>query len=255
MRSQETIEQAAALTPADDSSADTTDAVATAFELPSVAAEIRPPPADLAALLAATDASSDAMARLLRLWGEQLQVAPGSYPCEQIRQLKLRCLSGQADWETLRAYNRPAIIPLVAAGGETRQVLLRSLIDDAAVLDVGRQPIQTRIDQLDPLWTGEFLLLWRPPIEQELIGPGATGKPVVWLRRQLWFAENGVLPSGTLSDRFDNELEQMVRRFQRNNKLDVDGLVGARTLLLINSIAPAAGTPLLNVPAVGRIQG
>jgi murein L,D-transpeptidase YcbB/YkuD len=64
-----------------------------------------------------------------------------------------------------------------------------------------------------------------------------------------------VLTSGDVADRFDDELGQMVRRFQRSNNLDVDGLVGSRTLLLINSIAPAAGTPLLNVPAVTRIQG
>jgi general secretion pathway protein A len=254
--SQETVEQATALVSAAAADAPA-GAVETAFEPSPVAlAEIpEPPPADLAGLLAASAGASDAMSRLLRLWGEQLQVAPGSYPCEQIRQLNLRCLSGQADWQTLRAYNRPAIIPLVAAGGETRQVLLRSLVDDDAVLDFGRHPIRTRIDQLDPLWTGEFLLLWRPPVDQELIGPGSSGAAVVWLRRQLWFAENGVLPSGDVADRFDDELGQMVRRFQRSNNLDVDGLVGSRTLLLINSIAPAAGTPLLNVPAVTRIQG
>jgi general secretion pathway protein A len=228
----------------------------TSTSIPSVPADANlATVSDLSARLAGLSGSSNAMNRLLRLWREDLRVAPGSYPCEQLRARNLHCLSGQTDWQTLRTYNRPAIIHLVSIGGEIRQVLLRSLLEDEAVLDFGEHPVATRIEQLDPLWTGEFLLLWRPPIDQTLIGPGSKSAAVVWLRRQLSFVENGILPAGALSDEFDSDLEQMVRRFQHNNNLQVDGLVGAKTLLLLNNAAPTSNTPLLNTPASGSASG
>ena len=145
------------------------------------------------------------------------------------------------------------MIHLVSISGETRQVLLRSLTPDTAVVDFGQGPVTANLTQLDPLWTGEYLLLWRPPLEQSLIGPGSRGEAVTWLRRQLTLAENGVLPSGSLSDRFDADLENMVRRFQQSHDLEVDGLVGSKTLLLINNIAPPSGTPLLSSPALDKV--
>lgn len=208
---------------------------------------------NLVALLESAPQSSQAMTQLLHLWGENMNVTAGVYPCEALKSRNLHCLSGQTDWSTLRNYNRPAVLHLIGVNGQTRQVLLSALQQEEAAIDLGQGPVTVTLDQLDPLWTGEYLLLWRPPIKQSLIGPDSRGDEVIWLRRQLTFAESGVLPSGALSDRFDTKLEQMVRRFQQQNQLEVDGLVGAKTLLLINNIAPSQDTPLLNSAALGKV--
>ena len=51
--------------------------------------------------------------------------------------------------------------------------------------------------------------------------------------------------SEPLSDVFDNALREQVKAFQQANALDVDGLVGAHTMLLLSNLSPNPDTPLL----------
>ena len=45
---------------------------------------------------------------------------------------------------------------------------------------------------------------------------------------------------------FDAELDQIVRNFQRDHRLDVDGLAGQQTQIIINSLLTVDGTPRLS---------
>ena len=73
--------------------------------------------------------------------------------------------------------------------------------------------------------------------------PGSRGSNVVWLRESLATIDPQY-GSGD-SDIYDAELQAIVRRFQRDHRLDVDGLAGQQTQIVINSLLGADGSPRL----------
>ena len=197
------------------------------------------------------------VAELLQLWGEFTesdQATRRDTGCEQLAGYSLQCLVGVGGWADLRAFNRPAVLTVTAPDGREQTLLLRALADDRAVLQFAAGPIVVvALSQLAAVWTGEYWLFWRPPVATKLIGPGSHGESVVWLRRQLALID-GKLPSPEQRvDRYDADLEARVRLFQRSRRLDVDGLVGARTMLLLNNIDPLPGTPVLATSLSGKV--
>jgi len=203
-------------------------------------------PAALQTVLANAPDAENPLQQLLALWGEDLLTVNGQTDCETIKAYRLYCLDGQdADWPELRRYNRPALLQLNDAQGDEQQLLLRTLTADAATVQIGEQAIQTTLDALTPLWTGNYRLLWRPQIVPKLISSSSRGEPVVWLRRQLALAEGRSPAPDTLSAVFDSPLQEQVRDFQRANNLEVDGLVGQRTMALLNTLSSAPDTPVL----------
>lgn len=203
-------------------------------------------PADLDALLrgATTDNAND---RLLAIWGIS-QPPKGKAPfCEQIKAHNLRCLSGRDDWETLRRFNRPAVLRLVRSGGVLAPTVLRALAEDKATLDVAGETVTVPLAQLEPLWSGHYLLLWRPQTDQPVIGPGNSGAAVRWLRERLALA-NGQPILEPLSETFDANLAKQLRSFQQERGLRPDGIAGGRTLVLLDNATPTPGTPVLGQP-------
>ena len=53
-------------------------------------------------------------------------------------------------------------------------------------------------------------------------------------------------------DVYDGDLEQQVRAFQRDNRLDVDGLAGQQTQIIINSLLGSEDTPRLKTSRLAR---
>ncbi len=186
---------------------------------------------------------TDAMTKLLAAWKQT--IAPGTDPCEQVKSLGLRCLSGQGDWDELRLYNRPTILELASSEGDSEQILLQALAADTATLVTSKGFMRIAISELDNFWTGNYLLLWRLQTSRSLIRPGSQGEFIRWLRRRLALAEGREVPP-ELSEDFDAELKERIQHFQATHDLQVDGLVGARTMLLLNDLAVAPGIPTLN---------
>jgi len=93
------------------------------------------------------------------------------------------------------------------------------------------------------------MLLWRPPGGAPLsLSPGSRGAEVVWLRQSLANIDDSYVSNAIDSDEYDSNLQNIVRRFQRDNRLDVDGLAGQQTIILVNSLLGADGTPRLTMP-------
>jgi general secretion pathway protein A len=88
-----------------------------------------------------------------------------------------------------------------------------------------------------------------PP--RTLIGLGASGAAVRWLRERLALAAGQPVPD-PLSEVFDAALAEQVRAFQRDHGLQPDGLVGPRTLVLLNNLIPEPDTPALRPPEGNR---
>ncbi|MDG4553286.1 MAG: AAA family ATPase [Candidatus Competibacter sp.] len=189
----------------------------------------------------------DANDRLLAAWGITRMPGAGALFCEWVKIRDLRCLTGRDDWNMLRRFNRPAVLRLTV-GDRPAAVLLRTLEGDNATLEIAGQAMTVPLAQLAPLWTGQYLLLWRPQINSPLIGPGNTGKAVRWLRRRLALAADQPSPEPS-SATFDGALGERLRAFQQDNGLQPDGLAGERTLVLLNNLAPTPGTPTLDPSA------
>ncbi len=200
-------------------------------------------PPSLVEILSATASFTDtdtSFATLLGLWGVS-DKSGGGQPCEAIREVGLRCLYEQGSWRQLVNLDRPAILSLADPAGASHQVVLGGLgHGGTAILLAGGERIETGLDQLIPLWTGEYLVFWRPAA-----GPGRTltqgtsGSDVLWLRQSLAQLSETPLPA-TRPDFFDRSLADAVRWFQTSQQMRSDGIAGARTMIVLNT---ALGLP------------
>lgn len=201
---------------------------------------------NLASLLPNADEAT-AQRRLLALWNVSLPSISRNPLCTQVNAYQLRCLTGRSHWDQLRRYNRPALLRFKMTGGTTAPVLLKTLYQDAATLEIGQQTVTLPLAQLAPWWTGDYVLLWRPQISEDLITPGSSGPSVRWLRQQLAFANGQPIPQAP-DEYFDATLQEQLQLFQRNQGLQSDGRAGPRTLTILNNLVSSPDDPVLSVP-------
>jgi general secretion pathway protein A len=206
------------------------------------------PPASptLSALLAAHAAETDtdsAFGKLFGLWGARYQ-ADGTDPCTQASHQHLECVAERGSFGQLRLYNHPAILLLSDGSGASHQVVLTGLDDEHARVDIGGGQT-VGIGELSHFWLGDFVMLWRPansPVKP--LSAGMRGAGVRWLRQSLESLAH-VHAAAPVSDVFDAELTGLVRDFQRQHQLSVDGIAGLQTQIALASAVAGPGVPLL----------
>lgn len=185
------------------------------------------------------------MSQLLRLWG--VFGAEVDVRCQTLSIGDLRCIRGHGDLDEVAQFNRPALITL-REGDRDAWVLLSNLDADKATLILADGTREWPRAELLRLWGGEYQLIWRLQSPTRRISAGSVGSAVVWLRQRLAL-DDGVnldAKAGPPSLVFDEALQAGVRRFQARRNMEVDGVVGARTMIALNNVAPSPGTPLLN---------
>ncbi len=202
--------------------------------------------ADLAGLLAANadrTGTPEAFASLFRLWDVTYTPGPQT-ACEQARRYELACFYRQGSLAQVERLDRPAILTLQDDNGVSHQVVLLGMNEATALIDIGGITHRIGMTDLNRYWYGEYLLMWRPPIdESKALYPGMTDPDVAWLRASLSaILGRPIDPAG--SDYFNDELEAGVRDYQIERRLDVDGKVGQQTLIVMNSDL-ATGAPQL----------
>ena len=220
-------------------------AVAVASAAP--AASATPPLPTLAQLLSAHTAQTDtdgAFGKLFELWGVKYQT-DGTDPCTQAMHVHLECLAARGSFGQLRLYNHPAILMLSDSSGSSHQVVLTGLDDEHARLDLGG-PQSVGLGELTHFWLGDFVMLWRPASSPvKALSAGMRGAEVRWLRQSLQRLAH--LESGApASDVFDAELTALVREFQRQHQLSVDGIAGRETQIALAAAVAGPGVPLLS---------
>lgn len=220
---------------------------APAPQAPGVASA--PPGADLTTLLQSSQSLPVVMSRLIRLWDRDIVLPAGANVCRELSQRKLECYKSTGEWADLRTMNRPALLSLTTGRGEQQHVLLRGLTANFASIETGRGAISVPLDQIDALWTGEFLLLWRREVADSYLAQGSRGPSVVWLRTRLAELDGGK-PNAPVSDRFDADLAQQLKKFQSAHELEADGVLGIRTLIALGD--HASDTPMLAKPAASN---
>jgi len=204
------------------------------------------PPPSINALLAANGANTgDAAAyrRLLALWGTAM--ADDRDPCGQAQKAGLACLEQHGSWAQVRALNRPAILTLTDDRGARHRVVLSALDDEFATLDLGEHDVRIPLDDLSRDWFGEFTVVWKPKTSRtRLLSVGMRGDEVRWLRRSL-NALHGAASNPETDDLYDEQLAIAVQNFQREHRLNVDGIAGLQTQVVLDTALAEPGSPLL----------
>ena len=193
-----------------------------------------------------------ALAELFETWGLEYHTG-GRSGCAQASDAGLTCLYQRGSWSGLRQMDRPAILSLVDDDGNSHEVVLTGITGDNAELSLGGVGVTHAVSDITNAWFGQFMLLWRPPTGSAAsLGPGSQGADVTWLRNSLTAIDGRYASTNGQSDVFDAELEQIVQTFQRNHRLDVDGLAGQQTQIIINSLLAIEGTPRLSTPRLAQ---
>jgi general secretion pathway protein A len=210
--------------------------------------------ASVNALLEANEANTtDAAAfrRLLSLSGTAM--SDDKDPCGQAAKAGLACLEQRGSWTQVKTLNRPAILTLTDDRGQRHRVVLSSLDDKTATLNLGEHNEKVLLDELSRDWFGEFTLVWKPKTSStRSLSLGMQGDEVRWLRRSL-NALRGGASDPEHADVYDEELAIAVQNFQREHRLNVDGIAGVQTQVVLDTALADPGSPLLlaNAPRGG----
>jgi general secretion pathway protein A len=214
--------------------------------------ESQPAAVSINGLLEANSANTTdagAFRRLLSLWG--MAMADDKDPCGQAAKVGLSCLEQRGSWAQVRALNRPAILTLNDNHGQRHRVVLSALDDRFATLDLGEHNQRVSIDELARDWFGEFTVVWKPKTARTRpLSVGMQGDEVRWLRRSL-NALRGGASDPEHADVYDQELAIAVQNFQRDHQLNVDGIAGIQTQVVLDTSLAEPGSPLL-MPTTSR---
>ena len=213
---------------------------------PVLAAPPAPKLPSVNTLLQANEANTtDAAAfrRLLALWGTAL--SDDRDPCGQAAKAGLACLDQRGSWAQVKTLNRPAILTLTDDRGQRHRVVLSSLDDKTATLNLGEHNEKVSIDDLSRDWFGEFTVVWKPKTARtRLLSVGMQGDEVRWLRRSLNALAGGA-SDPEHADVYDQELAIAVQNFQREHRLNVDGIAGVQTQVVLDTALADPNSPLL----------
>ena len=193
-----------------------------------------------------------ALSTLFDLWNIDIGDSTRS-KCAQATSLGYSCLSHRGSWSGLRQLDRPAILQLVDQNGITHHVVLTSISGERAELSIGGVSVSHSIPAISELWFGTYQLLWRPPngVAVSLL-PGMRNSNVIWLRESLVAIDERYRTEPFDSNVYDKNLQQQVREFQRDHRLDVDGLAGQHTQIIINTLLEPNRTPRLTIPRLAQ---
>jgi general secretion pathway protein A len=193
-----------------------------------------------------------AMAALLNLWG--LEYSSGDQSgCAQAEAAGYSCLSQRGSWGNLKQFDRPAVLIMIDARGQTHNVVLSRIEGQTVELSIGGVIVTHPISEASDMWLGQYMLLWRPLNGVAVsMAPGSRDPSVLWLRQSLAEIDARYRTDLPNSDEFDEDLQQNVRAFQRDHRLDVDGVAGQQTQIIINTLLAADDTPRLTIPRLAQ---
>jgi general secretion pathway protein A len=182
---------------------------------------------------------------LYSAWKIPLSLKPTEIGCSAGRIYGFECLFMTGDWLKLRRLNIPAILRIQLPNGEKRHATLIGLNGDAATLVIGDREYSFQLQEIDRMWDGSFILIWKPPFNELSLPLGMKGDQIVWVRQTLDTYEGRTTPSSA-ANLFDNTLEQRIRGFQKSQSLVEDGRIGPETLIRLSVARDTANIPLLS---------
>jgi general secretion pathway protein A len=194
-----------------------------------------------------------AYAVLFKQWQIPYQPDAKSSPCEQATAHGLRCLSGSVSLNGLLRLNRPAVLKLFDEKNHAFFATLVSYSGGLATFSVGGKDIVTDADEIGRRWYGDYAMFWKTSLNYTgNIRPGHKGPEAVWIDKQLSLI-NGrkAKAQGEKDLTYNASLVNEVKKFQLNEGLVPDGVIGPHTLILLNNVSGNSG-PTLMVKREGR---
>jgi general secretion pathway protein A len=155
--------------------------------------------------------------------------------CKFAKTKGLNCLHKKGNLRSLLLLNRPAALQLFNDQGQGYYIAMTSVTEETATVIVGSENIVIPVSLIESHWFGDYIILWRPPPDYP--GPirsGHSGAVVQWLDNQLAVLNDRPL-SQLDSPIYGIELETEVKKFQVIEGLIPDGVVGAHTIIRLNT--------------------
>lgn len=189
-----------------------------------------------------------AFSQLFTLWERDYSAYSGKTACTKAGNAGMRCIFGsEGTAEILAQYNRPAVLEIRVAEEKTLYVVLTDVSHDQVTLTVLNEQIRAGVEELEKLWTGDYVILWKPPFpNNESLAEGFNGPDVLWLRHQLDQME-GSKPAKYSAEnmQFDDQLAARVIAFQKQRGLRADGIVGRETFIALANVSETGAIPKL----------
>ncbi len=154
--------------------------------------------------------------------------------CNELISIGWQCRKAQAkSWQTLKQYNRPAVIILANLSGETYYLPVLGLTETHAEVLTPKGTRSFSLVSLNGEWTREFIYLWQPPKNfVNYIYFDSDENLVDWLANAFAVVDNR--DEVLANKKFNSLLKKRVMLFQRENSLTEDGIAGIETLLKLN---------------------
>ena len=153
--------------------------------------------------------------------------------CNQSVAESFLCERNDADvWDVLLDNNRPAILTVRRRSGFAGAALLVGIDAEAALLWTEAFLCEVPLEHLTSYWRGGFKYLWKsPPDWTGPLSEGDRGPAVAKVVSDLSRLDN--LPPPPL-EVYTPALSERVRQFQSASGLQIDGVIGVRTLQALN---------------------
>jgi len=202
---------------------------------------------------------------LFKEWGSSHKVVGKNDACRQAGTEGLQCLRGLSDMQRLIGLNRPSVLKLFDDKGKSFYALLKTVQGQSALLSLGDRDITVDLKEIEKKWLGEFTLFWKaPPAWSGEIRPGETkSRPphkgvqadgAANSRHIQWLAQLVAKKTGdsrfAMKSTYDKELIKEIKKFQIEEGLLPDGIVGVHTVIHLNS-RYGIGEPLLSKGSEG----
>lgn len=180
--------------------------------------------------------------------GQGLPSSPASLTqaCELAEEYYYRCdVFNEVDIGFLKQLERKALVTLLNRHEGKDFHVLNELSADSVTLNNGSGEQHFTINEFARLWDRSVTVLWQPPagFEKPLF-PGERNEEL------LHYIQSSLTSQGLLNEElitggvYSDYLVQKVKDFQHSRKLQVDGIVGAETLLNM------AATKLSSMPVI-----
>jgi len=136
----------------------------------------------------------------------------------------------------LEIINRPGIVRLETQAGYLKSYLLTRIDQSGFTVTNGSDTQRLDGQAFRDRWSRSFIYLWRPPVEVERLALGDTdARALSWLQTQLQKVDQNaeaIISGG----RYTQAIANQVLRFQREQEITADGVVGRETLLRLNQL-------------------
>jgi len=201
--------------------------------------------ADILADPATRGTNASCFANLYNRLGLKIPADRANVGCGAAADQGFSCMYRVGNWTKLRYYDLPAILEVTLRSGARHRITLVGLDDRTATLAIANREYTFPLQEVDSVWDGAFILVWKLPFPSRPIALGTRGGDVLWIRHALDDLD-GKPPGAADSDLYDEGLRKRVTAFQQSRSLPQDGMVGNATLVRLTLAVMGPNAPSIS---------